>query len=207
MSITLLIILLTSGISIYAWRSPALMSQWIMNPYRVSRNGEYYRLLTSGFLHADWQHLIFNMISLYFFGSNIEGLFTALYGATGPIVLVVIYLVAIVISDLPTFFQYKDQPGYNALGASGGVSALIFAAILADPLNKIYFYFIPIGIPGFLFGAGYLAYTYYESRRGNDNINHSAHLYGAVFGIVVLALLYPPIVPSFIEQIQTWRPF
>jgi membrane associated rhomboid family serine protease len=207
MSITLLIILLTAGLSVYAWSNATLMSQWIMNPYRVSRNGEYYRLLTSGFLHADTGHLLFNMISLYFFGSNTERLFSGLFGEAGAIALVVFYLAAIIVSDLPTLFQHKDQPGYNALGASGGVSALIFASILNSPLNKLYLYFIPIGIPGFIFGALYLGYTYYESRRGNSNINHDAHLYGALFGMVVLILIYPAVVPQFIEQIQSWRPF
>ncbi len=207
MSITLLIILLTSAISFYAWSNATLMSQWIMNPYRVSRNGEYYRLLTSGFLHADTGHLLFNMISLYFFGSSIEQLFYSLFGPNGAIFLVVFYLSAIIISDLPTFFQHKDQPGYNALGASGGVSALIFASILDSPLNKLYLYFIPIGIPGFIFGALYLAYTYYESRRGVGNVNHDAHLYGALFGVAVLIVIYPPVLPQFIQQIQSWRPF
>jgi membrane associated rhomboid family serine protease len=207
MSITLIIILLTVAISFYAWSNATLMAQWIMNPYRVSHNGEYYRLLTSGFLHADTSHLLFNMFTLYFFGSNIESLFYSLFGANGSVFLVVFYLSGIIVSDLPTLFKYRNQPGYNALGASGGVSALIFASILDDPLNKLYLFFIPIGIPGFIFGGLYLAYSYYESRRGVGNINHDAHIYGALFGIAVLIVLYPAVLPQFVSQIQQWRPF
>ncbi|QJW91738.1 rhomboid family intramembrane serine protease [Spirosoma taeanense] len=207
MSVTVLIILVTAGISVWAWNNPTIMDRWIMNPYRVASRGEYYRLLTSGFLHADWGHLIFNMLSLYFFGGFIEQVFGLLFEGSGALYLIGFYLVGILVSDIPSFLKHRNDPGYNSLGASGGVSAVIFAAILFRPLTPIYLYFIPIGIPGFIFGALYLAYSYYEAQRGRGNVNHDAHFYGALFGIVFMIVVYPLVLPQFIEQIAGWRPF
>jgi membrane associated rhomboid family serine protease len=207
MSITLIIIIVTSVISIAAWNNYSLMNRWIMNPYQVANRGEYYRLITSGFLHADWGHLIFNMLSLYFFGGFIEQVFTYLFNASGPVYLIGFYLVAILVSDIPSFLKHRHNPGYNSLGASGGVSAIIFASILFRPLTPIMLFFIPIPIPGFIFGGLYLAYSYYEARRGTSNVNHDAHFYGALFGILFMIVAYPPVLPSFFEQIAGWRLF
>ena len=207
MSITLIIIVVTALISVAAWNNSSLMDRWIMNPYQAENRGQYYRLLTSGFLHADWSHLIFNMLSLYFFGATIEYQFSDLFGSNGPIYLIGFYLAGIIISDIPTLLKHRNDPGYNSLGASGGVSSVIFASILIYPLSKIYLFFIPVGIPGFIFGGLYLAYSYYESRRGRGYINHDAHLYGALFGLVFMVAVYPPVLPAFIQQIQSWRAF
>lgn len=206
MSVTLILIVVTAGISLLAWNNPSLMDRWIMNPYQVARRGQYYRLLTSGFLHADWGHLFFNMLSLYFFGGVIEQVFSALFGTMGPLYLVGFYLIAILISDLPTFLKHRNDPGYNSLGASGGVSAIVFAAILFSPLSKICLYFA-LCMPGFIFGALYLAYSYYESRRGRGTVNHDAHFYGALFGILFMIVLYPAVLPNFIQQVASWRLF
>lgn len=207
MSITILIIVVTVAISLWAWNDSSIMNRLTMNPYQVASRGQYYRLLTSGFLHADWGHLIFNMLSFYFFGSYIEQLFAYLFGPLYAVWLVGFYLVAIIVSDLPTFFKHQSNPGYNSLGASGGVSAIIFASILFRPLTPIMLMFIPIPIPGFIFGIFYLAYSFYESRRGGSNINHDAHIYGALFGIVFMIVAYPGVVGSFFEQVGSWRLF
>ncbi|MVM40202.1 rhomboid family intramembrane serine protease [Spirosoma sp. HMF3257] len=207
MSITIIIIVITVLVSVMAWRDYSLMDRFIMNPYRVASRGEYYRLVTSGFLHADWGHLLFNMISFYFFGGFIEQVFYYLFAGSGPVYLVGFYLAAILVSDIPTFLKHRNDPGYNSLGASGGVSAIIFAAILFRPLTPITLFFIPIGIPGFIFGPLYLAYSYYESRRGAGNINHDAHFYGALFGILFMIIVYPQVLPDFIEQVSSWRLF
>lgn len=207
MSTTTLIIVITAIISVMAWNNYSLMNRWIMNPYDIVKKGQYYRLITSGFLHADWSHLIFNMISLYFFGGFIEQLFGLLFGGKGPLYLIGFYLIAIAVSDLPTLIKHRNDYNYNSLGASGGVSAILFATILFRPLTPISLFFIPIGIPGFLFGALYLAYSYYESRRGLSSINHDAHFYGALFGVVFMILVYPPVLPQFFEQIASWRLF
>lgn len=207
MSVTVLIIVVTALISVAAWNNAGLMDRWIMNPYQVARRGQYYRLLTSGFLHADWGHLIFNMFTLYAFGSFIEQVFAYLFGASGTLYLIGFYVAGIVVSSFPTFLKHRDNPGYNSLGASGGVSAVLFAAILFRPLTPIYLFFIPIGIPGFIFGALYLAYSYYEARRGYGRINHDAHFYGALFGVVFMIAVYPAVLPQFLEQIAGWRLF
>ncbi len=207
MSITLLLIAVTVAISLWGWNSPALMERWIMNPYIVSKRGEYYRLITSGFLHADMGHLFFNMLSFYFFGQGVERIFGEIFGELGGIVLVVFYLVAIVVSDIPTLMKHKDNPSYNSLGASGGVSGIIFATILIFPLTSIYLFFIPIPIPGFIFALIYLGYSYYAARQGSSGINHDAHLYGGLFGIIFMAIAYPPAIPGFVEQVSQWRPF
>ncbi|WP_338874392.1 rhomboid family intramembrane serine protease [Spirosoma sp. SC4-14] len=207
MSVTLIIILATVGISIWAWNDYSVMNRWIMNPSQVARRGQYYRFVTSGFLHADWGHLIFNMISLYAFGGLMEQVFSSLFGRNGALFYIGFYLLAIIISDIPTFLKYRKDSSYNSLGASGGVSAIIFAAILISPLTKIYLFFIPIGIPGFIFGPLYLLYSAYESRRGVGNVNHDAHIYGALFGVLFIILVYPPVLPQFIDQIAGWRLF
>lgn len=207
MGITTILIAVTVVISIMAWNNYDLMERWIMNPYRVAYRGQYYRLITSGFLHADWGHLIFNMISFYFFGEFIEQIFQSLFGAPGVLYFVAFYLAAIVVSDIPTLMKYKKDPAYNSLGASGGVSAIIFAGIMFQPLMPIALFFIPIGIPGFIFGPLYLAYSYYESKRGMSNINHDAHFYGALFGVACMVLIYPPVLPNFFAQIADWRLF
>jgi len=207
MSVTLLLIAVTVAISLWAWNNPSLMDRWIMNPYAVVKRGEYHRLITSGFLHADMGHLFFNMLSFYFFGQGVERIFGELFGDLGGAVLVGFYLIAIVISDIPTLMKYKNSPGYNSLGASGGVSAIIFATILIFPLTPIYFFFIPVPIPGFIFAFLYLAYSYYSARRGDTGINHDAHMYGGLFGVLFMAIAYPPAIPGFVEQVLQWRPF
>ncbi len=207
MSITLILIGITIAISVWAWNDPSVMDRWIMNPYITAQRGQYYRLLTSGFLHADWGHLFFNMFSFYIFGSQIEQLFAYLFGGNYAIWLIAFYLVAIVVSDLPTYIKHRNNPGYNSLGASGGVSAVIFAFIMYSPLTKMFLFFIPIGVPGFIFGILYLAYSFYESRQGRGNINHDAHLYGALFGIVFMIVAYPGVLGSFIQQVGSWRMF
>lgn len=207
MSITLIIIVVTAIISVMAWNNYSLMDRWIMNPYDVAHKGQYYRLLTSGFLHADWGHLIFNMISLYFFGGFIEQVFELLFGTQGPLYLIGFYLVAIILSDIPTLLKYRNDRNYNSLGASGGVSAILFAVILFRPLTPIALFFIPIGIPGFIFGALYLMYSYYESRRGMGTVNHDAHFYGALFGVLFMIIVYPPVLSQFFEQVSGWRLF
>lgn len=207
MNITLIIIVVTVIISMMAWNNYSLMDRWIMNPYDVAKKGQYYRLITSGFLHADWSHLLFNMLSLYFFGGFIEQVFGFLFGTSGPIYLIGFYLIAIIVSDIPTLLKYRNDRNYNSLGASGGVSAIVFAGILLNPLNPIYLFFIPIGIPGFIFGGLYLAYSYYESRRGMGAVNHDAHFYGALFGILFMIAIYPAVLPRFIDQISSWRLF
>jgi membrane associated rhomboid family serine protease len=204
--ITYILIGITVLISMYAFNQPELMRRFILNPYIVKSRGEYYRFVTSGFLHKDHMHLLFNMITLYFFGRIIESVFQAIFGDSGAIYYIALYILAIIASDVPSYFKYRHTPGYSSLGASGGVAAIVFAFILFLPLEKINLYlFIPI--PGFILGGLYLMYSYYQGKRAADNINHDAHLYGALFGLVFCVLMYPASVQNFIDQLKNWRLF
>ncbi len=200
MNTTIILILVTVGISILAWNRRELYQKWILNPYQVFHRQEYWRFITSGFLHLNYTHLFFNMFALYFFGRNVSYHF----GQQGPLMLVLLYLLGIIISDIPTYLKHRNNPNYNSLGASGGVAAVVFSSIMFAPLNEIYLMFIPIGIPGFILGILYIGYSYYQSKNMTDNINHDAHLYGSLFGIVFTVLFQPGVVPSFFEQIKQW---
>ena len=205
----IILIALTVGISAYAWSNQQLMESWIMQPYVMARSGQWYRLLTSGFLHADWSHLLFNMFAFYSFSPVVLDTLKASYGeGLGLGLFLVLYLGGIIISDLPTYFQHRDDPGYRSLGASGGVSSVLFASILLFPVNTngggIIIFPIPFPIQPFLFGFLYLAYSYYMGRRRGDNINHDAHFYGALYGVILLLVLMPGAAPTFVQQITAF---
>ncbi|MFN3840519.1 MAG: rhomboid family intramembrane serine protease [Cyclobacteriaceae bacterium] len=203
MSITLILIIITVGISFYAWSQPAVLSGFLMNPYMVLRRGQYYRMITSGFVHGSHVHLLFNMISFYFFGSAVEVLFGYIFGNLGGLYFILLYILAIVFSDVPTLFRHQHNPGYNSLGASGGVASVIFAFILFLPLENICFYGV-LCFPGFILGIVYIVYSYVQGKRSADRINHDAHLYGALFGVVYCAVLYPAALGLFLGQIGDW---
>jgi membrane associated rhomboid family serine protease len=177
----------------------------MMNPFLISTKKEYYRFLSSGFIHKDHMHLFMNMFSFYFFGGTIERVFKSIFEGFGGTYYILLYVMAIVASDLPTFFKHRNNPGYNSLGASGGVAAVIFGSIILMPLNDICIYFICM--PGFIGGTLYLVFSFYMGRKSNDGINHDAHLYGALFGLLFCVVLYPTALPEFIEQILSWRYF
>ncbi len=203
MSITLIIILLTVAASYYAWEKPEIMYKWIMNPYTVQRKNQYERFITSGFIHNDWGHLIFNMLALYMFGSNVERAFEYLFHENGKYIYLVMYLSGIIVSEIPTYLKNKNNVNYNSLGASGGVSSVIFASILYYPLNNICLYYI-LCLPGFIMGIIYLIYSSYQSKRGTDNVNHDAHLYGALYGIAFAIISNPNVIITFRDQINSY---
>ncbi|QRR02990.1 rhomboid family intramembrane serine protease [Dyadobacter sandarakinus] len=206
MSITLILVIITSGISLYALNNYGLMDKMVLNPHRVTSRNEYYRFISSGFVHADFGHLIFNMLSLWFVGEGIERLFAFLFGSGGTFYYLLLYILGIIVADIPTFLKHRKNPNYNSLGASGGVAAVLFAAILFSPLMQVCLYFF-ICMPGFIFGLLFLGYSYIEGRRGTSYVNHSAHMYGAIFGMVFMAVVYPSSVPGFFQQILSWRLF
>lgn len=203
MPVTYIIIGITVLISFAAYSNSNLMRQFMMNPYMISNRQQYYRFITSGFIHADHVHLFFNMFSLYFFGTTIEYIFGIIFGSAGTLYFIALYVLGIIVSDIPSYMKHRNNPGYNALGASGGVASVIFASIIFQPLADIYIYFIPI--PGFILGIAYIFFSWYQGKKANDNVNHDAHLYGAVFGVVFCAVLYPQSLPQFVEQIKNWE--
>jgi membrane associated rhomboid family serine protease len=171
------------------------------------QDGRALRLVTALFLHADWAHLLFNMFAFYSFAPVVLATLEAGYGQVfGLGLFLLLYLGGIILSDLPTYFQHRDDPGYRSLGASGGVSSVLFASILLFPVNNngggIIIFPIPFPIQPFVFGVLYLAYSWYMGRRRADNINHDAHFYGALYGVVLLLVLMPFAGPSFISQIS-----
>ncbi|MGC3944935.1 MAG: rhomboid family intramembrane serine protease [Chryseolinea sp.] len=206
MSISLVIVGFTVLISLYAFRNPAVLQKLILNPYVAIRRKEYYRFLSSGFVHKDHMHLIFNMLSMYFFGGVVEQQFNFIFGSRGDLYFILLYVLGIIVSDIPSFMKHKDNPGYNSLGASGGVASVIFAFILLRPLDKICLYFA-LCFEGFILGALYLVFSYYQGRKANDNINHDAHLFGALFGLVFISVLHPQAIPEFFEQVSHWKWF
>lgn len=203
MSITLILVIITCGISYYALNNYGFMDKMIFNPYKVTKRNEYYRFITSGFVHADFGHLIFNMLSLWFVGESIERLFAGLFGTNGTFYYLALYLLGIIVADIPTYLKHRNSSNYNSLGASGGVSAVLFAAFLYAPTMQICLYFV-LCMPGFIFAILFLAYSVYAGRRGMGYVNHSAHLYGSIFGMVFMAVVYPPSVPGFFQQVGSW---
>ena len=200
------IIGITVLVSWYVLSKPDILQRMMNNPYRVQKNHEYYRFITSGLIHANFSHLLWNMFSLYFFGNIVEQYFFFIFGEAGPYVFIGFYILAIIVSDLPTYFKNRNNPGYNSLGASGGVAAIIFASVLFQPMEKICLYIV-ICLPGFILAIVYIIWSYYNGKKSNDNINHDAHLYGALFGVLFCAVLYPSSIPNFIEQVAQWRMF
>jgi membrane associated rhomboid family serine protease len=206
----LILIGLTVAISAYAWSNRDLMEAWIMEPYVMARNGQWYRLLTSGFLHADWAHLLFNMFAFYSFSPVVLATLVQGYGrGAGLALFLVLYLGGIIVSDLPTCFRHRDERNYRSLGASGGVASVLFASIMILPVapkgQGIIIFPLPIPIQPFLFGFLYLGYSYYMGRRRGDNINHDAHFYGALFGVLMLATLVPGVLANFAHQVGAFR--
>jgi membrane associated rhomboid family serine protease len=181
-SITVIIIAITSVISFIAFTNHNLLDQFIFYPPAV-RRGQVYRFFSCGLIHADWGHLIFNMISLYLFGEAVESKFVEAFGPTGKLVYLAMYILALAASVIPTYINNKDNYHYRSLGASGAVSAVIFAGILFFPTARLGLFFIPIGVAGFLFGIIYLLVSGWLDKRGGGNINHSAHIFGALFGV------------------------
>lgn len=204
MSATLIIVIVTVGISIMAFNNPTLLYKLTMSPYAIGKKHEYWRFLTSGFVHGSWVHLGFNMFTLFFFGPAAEQIIIYYGGSTTDFV--IFYLLAIVLSDLPTYFMNRESMHYQSLGASGGVTAVVFLGILFNPLDKIYLYAI-IGIPGFILGALYLIYSINQAKKMSDNVNHMAHLTGAIAGVLYSLYLHPGVLIDFGQQIATFRIF
>ncbi len=204
--ITILIIIATVAASFYAWNNEDVYRRWMFNPYMVARKKQYDRLIMSGFIHSDQTHLFINMLSFYFFGRNLEAFLDYLYGTSGTLYYLGFYLLALVVSDAPTFLKHRKDHWYNSLGASGAVAAVIFACVIIRPVDNIYFFFI-LPVPAIIFGILYLVYSYVSAQKQAGGINHDAHFYGALFGMGLIILIEPRLISSFFEQLSNWSIF
>jgi membrane associated rhomboid family serine protease len=197
-STTLAIIALTALISFIGFYSPGVINALILWPPIVREKNEYYRLATYGLIHADFRHLLFNMITLFFFGSAIEKFYDKSLGEFG---FVFFYVLGLIVSILPTYVKNRDNPNYRSLGASGAVSGVLFAFILMQPWSIIYIYVIPV--PAIVFAVAYTVYSIYSDRRAKDNVNHAAHLWGAAYGVIFTIAMAPRVFSVFVKELAS----
>jgi membrane associated rhomboid family serine protease len=194
---TFAFIAVTALVSWLAFNNRKLADRLILWPPAIDRHKQYDRLLTYGFIHADFTHLLFNMLTLFFFGRFIEQAMGQLSGSalTYP----AFYLSALVVSILPTYLNNRHNPNYLSLGASGAVSAVVFAFVLLQPWSLIFVFFVPL--PAVLYAVGYVAYSIWMDRRGGDRINHSAHLAGAAYGVLFMVAMRPDVLGHFLAEL------
>lgn len=198
-NVTTLIIVITVGVSLYAFERRDIMNKLIFNAYVINVRKQWYRFISHGFIHADYMHLAVNMFVLFGFGRVAESYFTENFGPMGIVGYILLYISAIGIASISSYVKYKNNPNYNSLGASGATSAVLYASILINPWGQLYIYFIPL--PGIVFGVIYLVYSSYMGRRGGDYINHDAHIYGAIFGFLYPILIQPQLALDFLQKL------
>lgn len=197
MSYTLIFLVITVAVSVWAFNDDKLLNRLLLYPSGMYKPEEYYRFLTSGFVHADWMHLIFNMVSLYFIGSGVEYYFHA-FGAAKMYLL--LYLLGIIVSSLPSFFKHRRNAYYRSLGASGGVSAVMFSLVYISPWSTLYVF--GIRMYAMVYAVLFVVFSIYMGRQNRDHINHDAHLWGALFGFAFTWLIDPMHGGLFFEQIM-----
>lgn len=215
LSITLIIIIVTALVSLSGFGNQKVVDDLIFYPPAVKK-GQWYRFFSCGLIHADMGHLLFNMYALYIFGAGqhktgVEYSFIDIFGPKGKWIYLVMYIAALAVCLIPTYSKHKDNYYYRSLGASGAVSAVVFVQILLDPLTGLGLFFIPVYISGFLFGIIYLIVSHWMDRKGAGNINHSAHIFGALFGVaftIVACQAFSdfPVLTYFINQIKSMDP-
>ncbi len=189
------LLFITVAISLYTMhKDQSLYFKWLLHPMSVTHNNEWYRLLTSGFLHADYMHLLFNMLTLFFFAPVLEAYFI------GSTRMFIIYMVSIVAANISSTIKHKNDYEYKSVGASGAISAILFSYILFRPWSLINIFFI-IPIPAIIFAFGYLWYCRWAERNSNDMINHDAHYWGAISGFVLTIILDPSVLPYFFDEL------
>lgn len=201
---TIIIIVVTILVSILAFSNQSIMDKLDFSPYRTIHSKEWHRLVTHGFVHADYVHLFVNMFVLMSFGTAVESIFKSLaYSGiiqNATLHFSALYFGGIIIASLTTLKKYKDNYYYHSVGASGAVSAIVFTYIFFDPLGKLLFMFI-IPIPAIVFGIVYLGYSYYMSKKESDHINHDAHFVGSIFGFIYPLLIDPKLIFVFLEKL------
>jgi membrane associated rhomboid family serine protease len=199
--LTFALIALISVTSIMAFNNRELFDKLKFNAYLIINRKEYHRFFSHGLVHADLTHLLINMFVLYSFGSIVEMVFKEIFDASGNLLYLLMFGSALAFSSIYDFIKHKEDIYYNAVGASGAVAAVVFSSILLFPRGEIGLFLIPIGIPAPIFGLLYLIYSAYMSKRGQDNIGHNAHFYGAIYGVFFTIAIKPAIFLYFIDQV------
>lgn len=200
-TVTGYILLITVGVSVLGFYDNKTQKKAQLYPYLVANYNQWWRIFTHAFVHADYMHLGLNMFVLYNFGSQVEELFGMIFGIKGIYYYVLLYGGGLAFAALPSLARHKDNPMYRAVGASGAVSAVVFAFILLNPTDKLMLLILPFPMPAWLFGLGYLGLEYYLDKRGSDNVAHDAHFWGAMFGILFPILLKPSLFLYFVHSI------
>ncbi len=193
--VSVIIFIFTIATSIFAFYDHSLYGKFMLHPYSVSKGKNIHQLISSGFIHKDWQHLIFNMLSYYFFAFDLER-------TMGHWQFGVLYILCLILSDLPTVFKHKNNYNYHSLGASGAVCSVLFSFILYSPFTTLLILPIPFPIWAVVYGFLFLIYTSYAGRKANDGINHQAHFYGALSGLFITILLSPQVITNFISLLN-----
>ena len=214
-TITLVLVIITCLVSIGGFSNQKVIDDLIFHPPSISRRNQYYRFITHGLIHADFIHLAFNMLALYSFGEVLEQLFNyeCIFGKNGKIFFILLYVGGLIVASIPDYIRYRNNYHFRSLGASGAVCGVVFAAVVLLPKSGVGFAFIPgITIPGYLFAVLYLGYCIYLDRKDKSKINHSAHLWGSLFGLVftiVFVTLFGHINiwENFMEQLKASKPF
>lgn len=191
---TFIILIVTVLISWYAFGKNDIIDKYLYRPYDIEKKNEYWRFVTSAFLHNDWMHLIFNMISLFFFAPLVES-------AIGSFGLLFLYITGAAGSLLPNYFKNKRYSGYQALGASGAVSAVVFAAIMIAPYSQLMFILLPVPMSAWVFGLLYLSVSWYMYKRDTDNVGHDVHIYGSLYGLLFIILYDFSYLTNFINNL------
>lgn len=190
-----LILVITVGISLYGlYAKPQLIDKWVLRPYDLIHRKRWYTVLTSGFIHADIGHLFFNMFSFYFFAFTLEA-------RIGSLRFLILYIFSMVLADITTILKHRDHRGYSSLGASGAVAGVLFSFILLFPYAELMIFPIPFPIPSPIFAILYLAYCYYAGRKAVDMINHEAHFWGALAGLILTTIMAPEALVAFFDYL------
>ncbi len=201
MSISLIIIIITSIVSVTAFNNVRLFDTLKFNAACIKTANEQWRFISYALLHADWIHLFINMYVLYGFGPALEGYYRFIFGSKGIFYFILLYLGGAALSVIPAYGRNRENPFYNAVGASGAISSVVFAIILLNPFASLSLIFLPFSFPAVFFGAAYLIYSYIMARKGDGPIGHDTHFWGGIFGMVFTITLKPVLFVSFVKQI------
>lgn len=197
--ITVIIISITIIITYYTFQNSKTFEKLLLSPFNVLHNRQYYRIFTHIFLHANWEHLIFNMLSLYFMGIAVEQISNEIFDSRFFYIL--LYIGGGIFATSYSLFKSRNDKNTHIVGASGAVSAIVFAFILFRPMHKLYLFGLPIGIPAVLFGLLYILASFYLIKKNNDSIAHDAHILGSVWGFIFPITLKPQLFQMFLSQI------